>query len=611
MSDSSFASRSELIAWLNSVTAPEAKVSKVEQCCNAVPYLSLLPQLFPTTMHLNALALQKAKVPAKTEYECMHNFKVLQDVFTKNGVHKGLEMERICKGNYQANLEFLQWFKKLCDGKGIVGNEGPLVLSPALNVGSGGGTATGRSGFSGGRTSPLPTSVQISSSRVHSASAKNSTTAATTTSQQQGVRKMSPAAAPTADLSTLDQRQQQQQLSVSTTVGGEDSEGVVALAQEKRHSQVFEELQRHADSHMDPNCKLFVLADRAQGRTATGTSPSRNDEQRITTNPPETVHSGADTTTTTVKSHTVPAPRTSPFTRTKSPMNSIRRSSPRTQQLLVVQPKSSSVKEPLHTNDASPVPKPPTSDSSGGGGGPGSIRRSSTKSVHRAPSTASNNGTQGQSKASDEKGVGGGAHLSNSVLFNEDNSSTSVSLSRQKVLPQTPTAATSVAVKSRLNSKERNPSPSMMMRGGGSSGEAQSSSSVSSHPVRVMTQSAVAKSSTTTGAATRRPSPVSKMPARNSSPRTSNSAQISSNGSAAGAHGQTPSTAAASTTSLALQRQFFYDKLRLIEDIVREVDESKPETSSTRRGGCYVHYTNVADLAEAIRIILYSPDNVV
>jgi len=49
------------------------------------------------------------------EHEYIVNFKVLQDAFKKMNVDKIVPVEKLIKGKFQDNFEFLQWFKKFFD----------------------------------------------------------------------------------------------------------------------------------------------------------------------------------------------------------------------------------------------------------------------------------------------------------------------------------------------------------------------------------------------------------------------------------------------------------------------------------------------------------------
>lgn len=126
-------SRGELLSWLNSVVPSGlhqsigGEIVKVEQCGSGIPYLYIVPRLFPQSPSALA-APAKVKFPARQEYEASANLKLLQEVFTKNQVEpRSLDVDKLSKRNFQANLEFLQWFKRLCDTRGLAD---PSAVAP-------------------------------------------------------------------------------------------------------------------------------------------------------------------------------------------------------------------------------------------------------------------------------------------------------------------------------------------------------------------------------------------------------------------------------------------------------------------------------------------------
>merc|ERR1719334_885776 len=66
--------------------------------------------LFP-----GSIMLKKVKFATVLEHEYIQNFKILQVAFKKLNVDKIVPVDRLVKGRFQDNFEFLQWFKKFFD----------------------------------------------------------------------------------------------------------------------------------------------------------------------------------------------------------------------------------------------------------------------------------------------------------------------------------------------------------------------------------------------------------------------------------------------------------------------------------------------------------------
>lgn len=84
--------------------------AKIEQLCSGAAYCQFMDMLFPA-----CIPLKKVKFQAKLEHEYIHNFKLLQGSFKKMGVSKTIPVDKLVKGKFQDNFEFVQWFKKFFD----------------------------------------------------------------------------------------------------------------------------------------------------------------------------------------------------------------------------------------------------------------------------------------------------------------------------------------------------------------------------------------------------------------------------------------------------------------------------------------------------------------
>ncbi|XP_023807170.1 microtubule-associated protein RP/EB family member 3 isoform X3 [Oryzias latipes] len=101
-------SRHDMLAWVND--SLHLNYTKVEQLCSGAAYCQFMDMLFP-----GCVLLKKVKFQAKLEHEFIHNFKVLQAAFKRMSVDKIIPVEKLVKGKFQDNFEFVQWFKKFFD----------------------------------------------------------------------------------------------------------------------------------------------------------------------------------------------------------------------------------------------------------------------------------------------------------------------------------------------------------------------------------------------------------------------------------------------------------------------------------------------------------------
>lgn len=159
-----------MLTWVNSCL--DANFTKIEELCSGAAYCQFMDMLFE-----NSIILKKVKFRTNLEHEYIQNFKLLQTAFKKVGVDKIVPIDKLVKGRFQDNFEFVQWFKKFFDA-----NFQPDVNYHALEVREGeplgGGNAGGRSasrpavgaahsGNGSGAPAPRVTHTQQSLAKPH------------------------------------------------------------------------------------------------------------------------------------------------------------------------------------------------------------------------------------------------------------------------------------------------------------------------------------------------------------------------------------------------------------------------------------------------------------
>merc|ERR1719250_89586 len=98
--------------------------------------------LFP-----GSLPLKRVKFSTNLEHEYIQNFKLLQAAFKKLGVDKVAPVDRLVKGRFQDNFEFIQWFKKFFDVNYDGSEYDAYEMRGCISMGSGGSKAPVGAGF--------------------------------------------------------------------------------------------------------------------------------------------------------------------------------------------------------------------------------------------------------------------------------------------------------------------------------------------------------------------------------------------------------------------------------------------------------------------------------
>jgi len=122
-------SRHDMLAWVNDCL--QTKYSKIEEMCSGSAYCQFMDMLFP-----GSIQLKKVKFVTKLEHEYIQNFKVLQASFKKMNVDKIVPVDKLIKGRFQDNFEFIQWFKKFFDANYQGGEYDAMASRGNVDVGA-------------------------------------------------------------------------------------------------------------------------------------------------------------------------------------------------------------------------------------------------------------------------------------------------------------------------------------------------------------------------------------------------------------------------------------------------------------------------------------------
>ncbi|KAG5676933.1 hypothetical protein PVAND_006730 [Polypedilum vanderplanki] len=128
------------------VYSTNVTTDNLSQLCTGAAYCQYMDMLFP-----GSVPMKRVKFRTNLEHEYIQNFKILQAAFKKMNVDKIIPIDRLIKGRFQDNFEFLQWFKKFFDAN-YDGREYDAILAREglpMGVGSGAGSSVASKSIGG------------------------------------------------------------------------------------------------------------------------------------------------------------------------------------------------------------------------------------------------------------------------------------------------------------------------------------------------------------------------------------------------------------------------------------------------------------------------------
>lgn len=156
-------SRHDMLAWVNDCL--QAQFSKIEELCTGAAYCQFMDMLFP-----GSVPMKRVKFRTNLEHEYIQNFKILQASFKKMSVDKLIPIDKLIKGRFQDNFEFLQWFKKFFDANYDGHDYDASAAREGAQMGFGAGNVKSLPGTGAGNTSyRKPAAVPVQRSTVSSA----------------------------------------------------------------------------------------------------------------------------------------------------------------------------------------------------------------------------------------------------------------------------------------------------------------------------------------------------------------------------------------------------------------------------------------------------------
>ncbi|PNF15953.1 Microtubule-associated protein RP/EB family member 1 [Cryptotermes secundus] len=190
-------SRHDMLAWVNDCLA--SNFTKIEELCTGAAYCQFMDMLFP-----GSVVMKRIKFRTNLEHEYIQNFKILQAAFKKMSVDKIVPIDRLIKGRFQDNFEFLQWFKKFFDANYSGTDYDALAVRGGEQMGSGGLSAPRGGGHNAKRAPSIVPATAAATRPIRQAVPKMSQTSRPVPNRNQGISNQRGDAGKVEELNTQD-----------------------------------------------------------------------------------------------------------------------------------------------------------------------------------------------------------------------------------------------------------------------------------------------------------------------------------------------------------------------------------------------------------------------
>mmetsp|Transcript_13763 Transcript_13763/g.22776 ORF Transcript_13763/g.22776 Transcript_13763/m.22776 type:complete len:337 (+) Transcript_13763:84-1094(+) len=192
MDQAYFTGRKELLDFFNDLL--ELNLAKIEQTATGAVACQLTEYIYP-----KSIDMRKVNWEAKSDYEFVQNYKLLQVAFRKHKIDRYVDVEKLIRAKYQDNLEFCQWLFAFFNQSGAFRED--YDATAVRNKGKGGTKATKllQKNASSFNSKPIPTAPRSSTTRPSTTTSSSraaptrtgARSSATTTSRTSTVRNTS------------------------------------------------------------------------------------------------------------------------------------------------------------------------------------------------------------------------------------------------------------------------------------------------------------------------------------------------------------------------------------------------------------------------------------